>query len=676
MIRLLRRAALLAGLSLGVRWVPPGWPGDLAAYPWLGLLPGLVLSEAFLPAASRLARLSVGFALAPLTSAVVGWLLVSAGLDLPRAAWTIAGAAGALWVALGARRRDAAHAAVAGEESGVPRLAWALAAGLGLVVLLPPLLNPYIAVRGDTWTHAGIVVRILERGLPPEDPRFAGIPLHYVWFYNFFIALLCGLRGGGPFSFMTYLNGATAFATVGLTTLLALRVWRSSDAGRGAALLAVFGLNAGAFLLWPLRLVLALTGEVRSLDEVARQIRTTQVGEAWVIRTLAAPFAHMVSLLDKLMVGSPLGYGYLLMILHLWAMARWLERGRVTDLAWIVAAATGMMLFHGVVGLSVIPVWLGTLGLALLLRARRPSIGAPGRLAAGFAATLAGGLAATPYMISVASGWAPGASGLRHRYISPDPVMLWTLATAGAFAFAFAARPALRAWSEGAATRALIGLYALAMIVFGLLVRLPEENQVKFVYQAFVPAAVLAAAGFHAWVAPLMRRPVTAALLALVFLVPPALTLHGYILDPARDPDANVVEPRGEAECHRWIREHTPADAIVVDRQYRNVVMVKGRRPLYLGTSSGPERAAFPMDQVLERRRVTADLYGAAIAIDEDVAALERFGRPIFVLFRPEDDAATSAAWAALGARRDRFEVSYDRDGYRVLRLIPRRGVD
>lgn len=675
MIPLLRRTALFAGLLLGARWAPPwlaGWAADLAAYPLLGLLPGLALADTLLPAASRLGRLSLAFALAPLVAATAGWLLVAAGLDLAQAASAIAWAAGLLWVAAGAGRRRVAEATAAGEESGVPRLAWMLAAGLGVVVLLPPALNPYIAVRGDTWTHAGIVVRILERGLPPEDPRFAAIPLHYVWFYNFFIALLCSLRGSGPFSFMTLLNGATAFATVGLTTLLALRVWRTPEAGRGAALLAVFGLNAGAFLLWPLWLVLAFTGEVRSLDEVARQLRNIQIGEAWIIHALAAPFSHMVSLLDKLMVGSPLGYGYLLMILHLWAMARWLERGRALDLIWIGAAAAGMMLFHGVVGLSVIPVWLGTLGLALLLRARVPWLGGRGRLAAAFAATLAGGLAATPYMISVASGWAPGTSGLRHRYVSPDPIMLWTLATAGAFAFGFAARPALRAWREAHATRAMIGLYLVAMIVFGLLVRLPEHNQVKFVYQAFVPAVVLAAAGFHAWVAPRLRRPATAAMLALVFLVPPALTLHGYIRDPARDPDANVVEPRGEAECHRWIREHTPADAIVVDHRFRNVVMVKGRRPLYLGTSSGPERAAFPIDQVLERRRVTADLYGAAATIDVDVTALERFGRPIYLLFRPEDDAETSAAWTRLSARSDRFELSYDREGYRVLRLFPR----
>jgi hypothetical protein len=673
MTRLLRRAALFAGLTLAARW-STGPAADIAVYPLLGVLPGLALADMLLPAASRFARVSLALALAPLVVATSGWLLVSAGLELPLAGWAIAGTAGLLWVASGARKTSPTDAAATAEETEVPRLAWGLALGLGLIVLVPPMLNPYIAVRGDTWTHAGIVMRILERGLPPEDPRFAAIPLHYVWFYNLFIALLSGLRGGGPFSFMTCLNGATAFATVGLTTLLALRVWRTSEAGKGAALLAVFGLNAGAFLLWPLRLVLALTGEVRNLDEVARQFRTTHVGEAWVIHTLAAPFAHMVSLLDKLMVGSPLGYGYLLMILHLWAMARWLERGRVLDLVWLAAAAAGMMLFHGVVGLSVIPVWLGTLGLALLLSSRAPWRGGRGRLAAAFAATLAGGLAATPYMISVASGWAPGTSGLRHSYIAPDPLMPWTLVTAGAFALWFAARPALRSWGEGATLRALIGLYLLAMIVFGCLVRLPEENQVKFVYQAFVPAVILAAAGFQAWLAPRLRRPATAALLAVVFLVPPAVTLHGYILDPARDPDANVVEPAGEPAFHRWIREHTPVEAIIVDSRFRNVVMVKGRRPLYLGTSSGPERAAFPMDQVVERRRVTADLYGPAAAIEDDLIALERLGRPIYVVYRPEDDAETAGAWGRLDARRDRFELSYDHEGYRVLRLIPRRG--
>jgi hypothetical protein len=99
--------------------------------------------------------------------------------------------------------------------------------------------------------------------------------------------------------------------------------------------------------------------------------------------------------------------------------------------------------------------------------------------------------------------------------------------------------------------------------------------------------------------------------------------------------------------------------------------MVRARRPLYLGTEFGPERAAFPLDQVLERRRVTADLYRTAGELEADLASLDRFQRPVYVVFRPEEDAHTATARAVLARHTDRFELVYERDGYRVLRLVP-----
>jgi hypothetical protein len=668
---LLVRVPIVALLLLAARMLPGG-ASDPAVYLLLGVLPGLVITDLMLAGDPPLTRVAVALAVGPLAGACLGVGFMSAGVDLAHAARLLVWTAAIGWALAGSilpRRTDAAPATPA-----PPRAVTWVALGLAFAVALPPLLNPFIAIRGDSWTHGAIVIRILEGGIPPEDPRFAAIPLHYVWFYNLFVALLASLRDRPPFAFMVCLNVATAFATVVLTALAALRVWRRREAAIGAAMLVVFGLNAGAWLLVPARLARVFIGDVRGVPALVREVQGLELGWARVIYSLSAPFAHMVSFLDKLLVGSPLAYGYLIMILHLWALLGWLERGRRSDLVWLAGAAGGMMLIHGVVALSVIPVWLGVLLLAALLRSRLPWLPSTGRLLAAAAATLAGGLVTTPYMISVASGWSASQSGVRHQFISPDPLMAWTLATACAFGLWFARRPLIAAFREQVAAAGMVGLYLVAMIAFSLIVRLPENNQTKFVFQAFVPALLLAAPGFWAWVGDFWRHgPSRAALiLGLIFVLPGALTLHGYIADRGRTLDRTMREDAPEAAMNRWIREGTPHNSIVVDRGFRDLLLVRGRRPAYLGTDKGPEWAAFPLAQIVERRRVVADLYGPAADVGGDADAMARLGRPIYVVFRPEDDSLTVRAWKVVRETRARFEPAYDRDGYRVVRVIAR----
>src|SRR5207249_4640159 len=114
--------------------------------------------------------------------------------------------------------------------------------------------NPFMLIYADGWAHAAIALEILTRDIPPQDPRFAGIPLHYVWFFNLDLALLASIRGHDPFRFMLIVNAVNAALCVRIVGRIGLRLGRSAAAATGAAALLVVGLNAGAWLLWPLRL--------------------------------------------------------------------------------------------------------------------------------------------------------------------------------------------------------------------------------------------------------------------------------------------------------------------------------------------------------------------------------------------------------------------------------------
>jgi hypothetical protein len=320
-------------------------------------------------------------------------------------------------------------------------------------------------------------------------------------------------------------DAANAFATVGLAGLLGLAVWRASAAAGGAVALLILGLNAGAYLLWPATLLKALTGQVQGWPEAGRQLGrlASDLGTLRIVYHLAAPFAYMVSFLDKFLAGTALSYAYLLMMLYLWSLLVWLRGGRTTLLAWAALATAGMLFFHGVVGLSVAPVALATLALAFALRLRCAWLPSPGRLLAAAAATLVGAGLAVPYTLSITSGWASERSGLHHSYLSPGVVMPWTIVTACAFALWFSRRPLARLREERRPEVAIVALFLGGMTLFACLVRLPDFNEAKFVYQVFVPAVLLAAPAFLTWVQDFWRRGRVraACVIVLVFLARP-----------------------------------------------------------------------------------------------------------------------------------------------------------
>ncbi len=240
---------LLLGLvtltGLGLR----GIPGAIASYPALGVFPGMALAVLLGWRWSRTRRWLIGITLSPLVSAAAGWMLMSAGVPLPLAARALALASFAAWALLEALR--ARHDEPAADEAEpLPALVKRWSLGLAALVALPPLLNPFVRVHGDGWVHAGLVWELAVRGLPPQDPRFAGLPLNYVWFYNLFVALFTGLPGAhDPFVIMAILNVITIALIARFAYYLGYAVWRDRDAAAGSALLLTLGFNAGAWLL-------------------------------------------------------------------------------------------------------------------------------------------------------------------------------------------------------------------------------------------------------------------------------------------------------------------------------------------------------------------------------------------------------------------------------------------
>ena len=437
-----------AWIALGA--ILPGVPGDWGLFPLLGVLPGLAVATLVPLERGALARWSLGLAASPLVATLAAWVAMAVGLSLGAAARVVAVVFGVLWIAVELRRAARAPRRRRRPRDPETRFAWAWALGSAMVVAFVLFVNPYLQVRADAWIHAGIIHEILGRGIPPQDPRFAGLTLNYVWFHNYFIALLVSLKDGDPFAFMAMSNVAAMFSMMGVAWLLGRQVWRSGRAGTGAAILMGLAFSAGMWMLWPLRLVRAFTGNDRGPAELERILAEAHWNDARVIYDLSPYGSYMVSFLDKPLHGTAINVAYGFLLVHLWALVRAMRGQTWPAWLWGAVGASGMLYFHGVVGLSAVPVSLAAVALAWLLRFRVRWF-PPARRTVSFAlATALGALAAAPYTIAIFRAW-PAAHASSTWRGFPDLQMGITLVVTLAAAAWFARRAPRASSPAGAA---------------------------------------------------------------------------------------------------------------------------------------------------------------------------------------------------------------------------------
>ena len=644
--------------------------GEWGLFPLLGIFPGVALATLLPLESGALARWTLGIAVSPLASCACAWVLMRAGLTLPAAALSTAAAGLALW--LWTESVVTTRAPAGDEPREGLRFAWSWSLGASALVALFMFGNPWLRVRGDAWVHAGIVSQILERGIPPQDPRFAGLTLNYVWLYNYFIALLSSLRGGDPFAFMALSNVAVMFATMGVAWLLGRLAWGTARAAAGAALLMGLGLNAGIVLVWPLRFARAFVGRTHGPEVLHDMLAEVHWNDIRVIFELAASPGYMVNFLDKPLHGTAVNLAYLCMLVYLWAMLQALGGRRSPALVWGAATAAGMLFFHGVVGLSVLPAAGAGLALAWLFAGRWTWLPSRSRVSSFAAATVAGALLAAPYTIAIARAWPAAASGMRFSYLHPDVYAWSTLAMSLAVTAWFARGAIHRIVRERRGPGAVLGLFTLGILAFAAVISLPLANHAKFVFEVFAGLVVLAGVAFLDELASWRKRLGPLAFwvfLTLLFGSTPLLTLRGFALDRPglSEPDRHLVP--GEAALYAWIHASTPANAVFVDFGYRSQIMVEGGRQLFLGSRQGPELAAFPLTETLRRRAVMADLYGPADSLEHDATLLTSLERPAYVVVRGGDADSIGAAAVHLDARTGLFARVYDRDGFIVYHV-------
>jgi hypothetical protein len=574
---------------------------------------------------SGLARtLLLSVALSPVVlTAVSAALFFGAGVPLPAAsvstlAATALGLLG-LWGASLLRGVPAAGAAPA-ERPWLALGPALLAAGMAALVF--SRLGNRISFHGVL--HAGLVAQIFAGVVPPENPALAGEPLEFYWLYHWLLAVLTQLDGFSILLHGPWLSALSLFVYVGESALLARRFLGARDAAAAALALGfvanlcfplVFAAQAARHGLpdapfWPFSILQVgwLAGDPRLL---------TTFGKFLAVSGFPVGLALWAVLLDELTPRPDHRPRAAVLLLGLW----------------------GTIALHTTTALAVFPA----------LAAAHFALGPPGRgrpwgrgfwrhngpTAAVFAAAV---LLAAPYLLSVTGG-SQGAAVLQPPRPGVLRYNLAGLATSATPLLPLVAFAAWRGWREPA-VRFLVATTAV-LLVAGVLLELPDNNQYKILHVAALPGGallfwILGRGGALAGA----RRVAFAATVALC-LAGHAIAVAAHLATPSSRRSnftgeggylAEPGQPALDGALH-WLRSHSPGDAAVVSGLApfggSSIAAVSGRNAfVLLGGHHTQGKLEFALRARLAQALFSPDRPAAPL-LDQVRAALPR---PLYVL--------------------------------------------
>lgn len=583
-----------------------------------GFTPGWIVARHLAPGSRPAWRSLVAMVLSPLLVGGPGSALLSIGLE-PRtvaiAIATVIAAAALVPSRLPAERDE--------PETAVP---WIAGFGWAAIVVAMLLGNAILLTRADGWFHAAVVLQIAQRGLPVEDPFFAGLKLLYFWGYHvraaLWLALAPGLSVWAP---LMSPQVAGAIATMLGIALLAQRLGAGARGQAVAVLLTLCGYVPFGWLWLALRVV---TGDVRGMDEV-RQLLTRGVEPVLSAMNPGTLHTSLSFFGDKYFIPTPFALGFAAFLAFTLLLLEVLDRPRLRTWVLLALVQAASLFLHSVVG------WANALmaagwGVWALLRARHRweshlRLTLVGLAAAGVAAVvmLFPYLAATSAGKQQEIGWGLTAPVLRTWLLAGGlyvvPGMLWLARRAAA------PGPARELWG-----------FAVALTLAALLLGLPLANQSKLFNLLFLllaaPAALKVLIWYEEWRG--VRRALLVGGLVLATVPTVALALWGFASEARQLPFASEA-PRHVTvrEAYEWAARNTAPNAVFVDPEEKlGMAVVAGRSTLW-----GGERWAgnwgYDPASLDRRRRAVEEL--ARSEVSEDTRLLIReLARPLVLVHR------------------------------------------
>ena len=560
-------------------------------------------------------------------------------------------------------------------RSPIPRVIVLISAAAGAVVIGAYLANRYLLVYTDAWHHASVTYEILDRGIPPLEPRFPDVAIRYMWIYHLFQAVFLERSGLDIYSVLAIFNVVTAFVFPYLVARLTALLTGNRRYILATPIFAFAGLQSASWILWPVFILQSLFGEVRGMEGIVHSLRGIEFNGAKVIYFLTPPFTWLMNMMDKFLTITAMSYALSLFLFSFIAVIAGFSSGRsrLGDALVLFVAMIGCFLFHVVIGLSLIIAAVGA-GILLYLYERvklRSSpplfqwLGVPAVAAAAFAAAL-------PYFVSLTGG--AGSGTIIRDHLHFGYTNLFTTVAPLIVLLPFSLRAIRDIVRTDERPFRILMLWVACLFILGIFADLPGIAENKIVFPIFMLLVLpvswrivdgLAAAGR-------VRRALLSVWILVLFAVPPVLTVRGFVLER---PDQPQFEKRyrlteAERDVYRWIRENTGSDAVMIEENTYNLMPVYARRRNFILQPTFIHVHNYSGERVARYVRIHRNLFSEESISEESIEILQHMPHSFYVVLWREELEDNPHLRERFASHPEWFARSYENAAGIVYRVV------
>jgi len=529
------------------------------------------------------------------------------------------------------------------DESEIPNSLLLISAGFALIIALLYIINPFLIVRSDSWYHASVVNEILDRGIPPMEPRFPDIKIRYMWIYHLFISTWKMISGIRVFTALATLNVVSALSL----PYLAGRLTSLFKPGKKYILLTpvfvVAGLESVSWVLIPLNFARALTGEVKGMAEISRMVREINLNSSDVIQFLHPYWTWMVNLIDKFITITAFSYSLdLFLLCFIVFIVGWRDKKKDLRKAILLTLLiSGTLLFHVITGSALTLAVIGSSIVSILIYRfifkerlnRFVSITAP------IAALMAGAFCFS-YINSLTGGNVSSDGSIfsmLHIGIRNILTILFPLAVLYCPAKIALNKILKTNWKEYEP----FALWVVALILLNILVNLPTRNESKLIFPLFLVLSPLII-----WEVIDKIRESTgikkSSLLAwtiFIFFIPPLLTIRGFLIDkPVKETEkARHLVSDEQKKVFKWIENNTQLDAVIMEDNINCLMPVFAHRKNFYPPPSAISVAGYRGEKVSMYREIKDNIFSPEPIKDETVKKLQSVKNAVYIVVWSSD---------------------------------------
>lgn len=509
------------------------------------------------------------------------------------------------------------------------------------LILIPAvtllLFRPAVQLGYHGPFHSAYIYQIIQRGLPPENVTLPGYPANDYWPYHVYLAILTLLLNAPP----TFASAVSNILMLGMTLLWLGALWKKISPAASSALYVLFPV-LGSNLFYILNV------------SIAQWIR---LPAQWT------PDARLDLPLIRFINFNGFPVGVLIFIVTLYISLRCLRDGFTwRDGFLLVFLGGSALLYHATTGIFLFAVLAPALILSRLLDRSHslPPASAWTRNGSALAGWI---LFSILFLLPVGIFLLRSSSAMAVRtsfelISTADLASIFVVVYPVSIFFILGLR---RAWIERDISALFLSMVALWGFLLAVWIRLPDGNEYKFIHLSSIAFNLVALLAIKEWVV----RSATwgRALLAVLTIAMAGNALLGTwkINDvyahrhdiPVAYMDTHVLIGREDFAPFIWIRDHTPADTVIVQpltSKDWNYGYFSERLPYVVAGhiyNEGIPETAVRQEQ-LER------LYDPALPVEERIGVvrsiLEAVHRPVVVIYFANRD-FNAAMERTFGAR-------------------------